>query len=261
MVAGPRIEVVGATVRHGATVALDALSTTVDAGTSVALIGPNGSGKSTLLRLLAGLDEPSAGTVSVTSDGVAIVLQSTPIDRTLPVTVRDVVRMGRFAARGPFGRISSEDRTIVDEAMRRLEVADLAGRAVQDLSGGQRQRALVAQGLAQQAEVLLLDEPVTGLDIASRQVILEVIDSERRAGHIVVMSTHDLDEARRCDRVLLLATGCLADGTPDEVLTETNLRRAFGGRVVPLGDGGVLLDDPHHHHGHGHGHGHAGGRG
>lgn len=259
MVAGPRIEVVDATVHHGSTTALDGLSTTIERGTSVALIGPNGSGKSTLLRLLAGLDEPSSGTVTVEATGVAIVLQSTPIDRTLPMTVRDVVRMGRFAARGPFRRLGADDRAIVEEAMERLEVRDLAARAIQHLSGGQRQRALVAQGLAQRAEVLLLDEPVTGLDIASRQVILDVIDSERRAGHIVVMSTHDLDEARSCDRVLLLATECLADGAPDDVLTETNLRRAFGGRVVPLGDGGVLLDDPHHHHSHGHSH--DGGRG
>src|SRR5690606_19133964 len=116
-----------------------------------------------------------------------------------------------------------------------------------DLSGGQRQRVLVAQGLAQGAELLLLDEPVNGLDTASRARILEVIAQERSAGRTVVLTTHDLADARRADHVVLLAGRVVAQGPPEEVLVPDVLRSAYGGRLLVVGDGRIHLDDPHHH--------------
>ena len=131
--------------------------------------------------------------------------------------------------------------------MERLGIADLAGRQLHDLSGGQRQRVLVAQGVAQDTAVLLLDEPVTGLDVTSRALILDLVDEEVEDGRTVVVTTHNLDEARRCDQVLLLDTTAIAVGPPEEVLTEEHLRRAFGGRFIRVGNQ-FILDDPHHSH-------------
>ena len=238
-------------VRYGERVALSGLDMDVAGPATVAVIGPNGSGKSTLLGAIAGLVEPAAGAVIVDAPSPpALVLQSTDVDRSLPITVRDVAGLARYPKAGLLRRFDSADRRAIAEAMERLAIADLADRQFHELSGGQRQRVLVAQGLAQDCEVLLLDEPITGLDITSRTLILEVIDEQRAAGRLVIMTTHDLDDARRCDTVLLLDTAPVACGPPEDVLSDDHLRRAFGGRFVRMG-GEVLLDDPHHHHDHG----------
>lgn len=236
---------------YGARMALTGASFQLPAGATIALIGPNGSGKSTLLRALAGLLEARSGTLDVpagrTRGAVAIVLQATDVDRSLPVTVREAVTMARYAVRGPFGRLRADDRAAVRSALESMEVADLAGRQIHELSGGQRQRVMVAQGLAQRAELLLLDEPVTGLDIVSRELILAAIEAERAAGTTVVVTTHDLDDARRADLVMLLANRVVAFGPPDEVLTDEPLRAAYGGRVLRVPEGVIVMDDPHHH--------------
>jgi iron complex transport system ATP-binding protein len=237
---------------YGSRAALTTATFDLPAGATVALIGPNGSGKSTLLRALAGLTEPRSGTLVVparrTRGAVALVLQTTDVDRTLPVTVRETVTMARYATRGPFGRLRPGDRAAVRQALARMDVAGLAGRQLHELSGGQRQRVLVAQGLAQQAELLLLDEPVTGLDVLSRELILEAVVAERAAGRTVVVSTHDLDDARRADLVMLLANRVVAFGPPDEVLTDGPLCAAYGGRVLRVPEGVIVMDDPHHDH-------------
>jgi ABC-type Mn2+/Zn2+ transport system ATPase subunit len=240
----------GLTLAYGTRAALVNGTFALPAGASVALIGPNGSGKSTLLRALAGLLPPRAGSLDVPArarrGAVALVLQTTDVDRTLPITVRETVTMARYASRGAFGRLRAADHAAVRDALDRLEVADLAGRQLHELSGGQRQRVLVAQGLAQQAELLLLDEPVTGLDVVSRELILEAVAAETAVGRTVVVSTHDLDDARRADLVLLLANRVVACGPPDEVLIEDLLGAAYGGRVLRLPSGLVVVDDPHH---------------
>ena len=237
----------GLEVRFGDTIALSGLDLDVPRGSSLAVIGPNGSGKSTLLGALAGTVIPSAGSVSVEGRAAALVMQSTDLDRSLPITVLDTVSPARYPSLGLFGRFRDADRRAVDDALARLGVDDLAGRQVHDLSGGQRQRVMVAQGLAQDAPVLLLDEPVTGLDVVSRAVILDVIDEEVAAGRTVLTTTHNFDDARQCDQVLLLNTSPIAVGPPTTVLTEHHLRRAFGGRFIRIGDE-FLLDDPHHTH-------------
>jgi manganese transport system ATP-binding protein len=222
-------------------------------GALVACIGPNGSGKSSLLDAVAGLLRPRSGDLEVLgrppgAAPVAYVFQSTEAPAQLPLTVREVVTMGRYRERGPFRPLDRRGRRLVDEALARVDAADLADRQLRELSGGQRQRALVAQGLAAAAPLLLLDEPMTGLDVVSRARILAVMNAERDRGATVVFSTHDLSEAADADAVVLLAGRVVAVGPPGEVLTEANLLRAYRGRVLDVG-GLRIIDDPHHHGG------------
>ncbi len=234
-------------VDYGAVHAVGDLSIRIPAGSTMAIIGPNGSGKSTLLKAIAGIIEPTRGSVDTHGSEASIVLQSTDVDASVPITVRDTVAIARYPKVGLWRRFGSEDRSAVDRAIRRLDLDDLGRRQIHHLSGGQRQRVFVAQGLAQEAPILMLDEPLTGLDIRSRAIIAEALDAETAAGRTVITTTHNFDDARRCDLVLLLATRFVAYGPPSEVLTEEHLRTAFGGRFVRSGDT-FILDDPHHHH-------------
>lgn len=233
-------------VDYGAVHAIGDLSLDIPTGASVAVIGPNGSGKSTLLKVIAGITQPNSGRADTHGAETAIVLQSTDVDATVPITVRDTVAMARYPRLGLLRRFDAASREAVRSAMDRLEIADLADRQIHHLSGGQRQRAFVAQGLAQDAPILLLDEPLTGLDVRSRSIITDVLDSEHDLGHTVITTTHNFEDAARCDLVLLLATRFVAFGPPDDVFTEDHLRTAFGGRFVKVGET-IVIDDPHHH--------------
>ncbi len=233
-------------VDYGPIHAVGDLTLEIPAGASVAIIGPNGSGKSSLLKVIGDVIDPTSGTCETGGASAAIVLQSTDVDQSVPLTVRDVVAMARFPRLGLLKRPNATDRAAVDSAMERLEISDLANRQIHQLSGGQRQRAFVAQGLAQGAEILLLDEPLTGLDVRSRSIITSVLDDEHAAGRTVITTTHNFDDAGRCELVLLLATSFIAFGPPEEVFTEEHLRTAFGGKFVRVGET-MVLDDPHHH--------------
>ncbi|MFW2382096.1 MAG: metal ABC transporter ATP-binding protein [Acidimicrobiales bacterium] len=243
------------TVAYDGRLALRLSATRFEAGTLVALIGPNGSGKTTLLRLLAGLEKPTAGTLTRSEterSGVAYVGQRHDQHRWMPLTAGEVLKMGRYGARGLVGRLDSADRASISDAAARLGVEDLLSRPFGTLSGGQQQRVLIAKALVQDASCLLLDEPITGLDFTSQEIILEVVGSERDRGRLVMLSTHHLDEAERCDRVLLLATSVIADGPPGQVLRAGPLSEAFGHRVLedPDGNGAIVIDDHGHNHAH-----------
>lgn len=228
-------------------VALAPTTLEVAAGTAVALVGANGSGKTTLLHLIAGLLAATDGNVTV-AGRVALVAQHQQHHPWMPLSVDEVLRMGRFRHWvRPLGRA---DRRAIDRAADRLEVSHLRRRAYGDLSGGQRQRVLVAKAIAAEPDVLLLDEPVTGLDLPSQAVILDVIDEHAAAGGTVVFSTHHLGEARRADRVLLLAGCVLADGAPASVLVPDLLAEAFGGRMVTADGTAIVIDEHGHDHGH-----------
>jgi manganese transport system ATP-binding protein len=256
--AGLAVEGRGITIAYGGRIALRECDVAVPLGAVTALVGPNGSGKSSLLSAIAGLVPLTSGALTVLgrrpgqnglAARVAYVLQSTPANESLPVTVREVVTMARFARRGLFGRLTAADRRIVDEALEQLEVANLADRHLRELSGGQRQRVLVAQGLAQDADLLLLDEPVTGLDLTSRERILTVVEQVRDSGGSVVVATHDLGDAERADHVMLLAGCVIAAGAPAEVITTEHLRRAYGGRPFHDESAGTIAHvDEHLHH-------------
>lgn len=219
-------------------------------GAISSLIGPNGSGKTTLLNAIAGLLTPVGGTLEVhvrepRRRHVAYVLQATGVNEAMPVTVAEVVGMGRYALLGAYRRFGREDRRICEQMMEHLEIDRLSSARLDEISAGERQRVFVAQGLVQEAELILLDEPVTGLDLVSRETILRVIEEERDRGTSIILTTHDLEEASSADHVLVLASRVVAEGGPAQVLNAEALSEAYGVRMVEL-EGGVILDDPHH---------------
>ena len=239
-------------LRYGDLVAVAESSFRIRAGSRVSMIGPNGSGKSTLLAGLAGLHEPSAGEIEVLGTSpsrarrrVALVPQSTNVSDVLPVTVREVVMMGRYPSLGFTSRFGSEDRRSVDAAIQCLQLEGLVHHHLGELSGGQRQRVFVAQGLAQDRDILLLDEPTTALDLVSTQIVESVITDERASGRTVVITTHSLSEAALSDHVILLAGRVVAEGPPESVLTPDILSEAYATRIVDL-EGSLLVDDPAH---------------
>ncbi|MFC4127044.1 zinc ABC transporter ATP-binding protein AztA [Nocardia rhizosphaerae] len=198
------------TAGYGSTPVLSEVSATIPRGRITALVGPNGSGKSTLLGVLAGTLRAQSGTVHRTTAGrPAFVVQHTAIPVTLPITVGETVAMGRWAHRGPWRRLTRADRAITHDCLCRLDLADLATRRLDTLSGGQRQRTLLAQALAQESDLLLLDEPATGLDAASQSAIATVLSEAAAAGVTVVQATHDPVEAARADQRLRLGDGRL----------------------------------------------------
>lgn len=238
-------------VRYGDLVALDRTTTAFAPASSVALVGANGSGKSTVLRLLAGLLDPTVGTIERAPDVEAsFIAQQHGHHSWMPLPVDEVLRMGCYRRRGLLGRVTGADRAEIRTVAERLEIGDLVSRSFGELSGGQRQRVLVAQALIGAPGLLLLDEPITGLDLPSQETILRIVDEEVARGACVVFSTHHLEEAKRASRVMLLAGCVIADGSADDVLVPEKLALAFGGRLLQIGDA-VLVDD----HGHGHDHG------
>ncbi len=241
----------GVTMIYGDRVAFRASDLSIPEGAITAVIGPNGSGKSTLLNAIAGLTPLADGSLEVLGtdpvgarDRTSYVLQATKVNDRLPVTVREVVTMSRYVDRGAFGFIRKTDRAIVDDAMARLDLIRLSHRHLGELSGGERQRVFVAQGLAQQADLLLLDEPLNALDLVSRDLIIAAIEDEPSRGNTVVATTHSLEEAARADHVLLLSSEVVAEGSPADVLTSANLSKAYGLEIAD--EGTPLVDDSAH---------------
>lgn len=253
-------------VRRDSRVAIDRSSFTIPLGAITAIIGPNGSGKSTLLHAISGLLPVSDGELTVLgrspsaknmrTSGVSYVLQHTDITAGTPLTVREAVGMARYPGLGLLRRPSREDRDRIERAMRLLEIADLADRHLTELSGGQRQRVYVAQGVAQDHDILLLDEPLTGLDLVSAKTIDHIIHDEPQHGCAVVLTTHDLEEAAAADHVLLTCGRVLASGAPADVLTSANLAEAYGlGALHRVDERTPLLPTEHHDGSHDHGSG------
>lgn len=242
---------------YDARIAIAASSFTIPRVGLTAIIGPNGSGKSTLLSAIAGLIEPLSGHIKVfdaapsrSQRKVSYVLQSTPVPQVTPITVREVVSLGRYPTLGMFRPFRKADRHAVTQALETMAIQDLAGRHMHELSGGQRQRVLIAQGLAQPHDLLLLDEPLTGLDFTSAATIDRVVHEQSSNGGSVVLTTHDLDEARAADWVVLVSGRVVAFGPPELVCSRQNLESAYG--LGSLHEWQGFLDDPHDSHGHEH---------
>ena len=255
------VEVTDLTVQFDQVTALEGVTHTFEPGTATAVMGVNGSGKTTMLECLAGLQKPTSGGIRGMPGNLAYVCQHLPAC-WMPITAGEVLAMGRYRERGLLGRLRGGDRDAMRKAGEQLDVNQFSKRSFGELSGGQQQRVRIAQVLAGDPDVIMLDEPLTGLDIPSQERILDVIDDYASRGSIVIITTHHLDEARHCDSVMLMANRLVAAGPPDEMLTEQQLREAFGDRL--LGDHAghdhdqsmmVLDDHGHHSHGH-HGHGH-----
>lgn len=239
-------------VSYGDRAALGESTFEIPGQSVTAVIGPNGSGKSTLLNLITGLTRAAGGTIRVAPGPhggplrMSYVLQATKVNEALLITVREVVTMARYATAGARGRLRRRDRDAVAAALERMGLAALAGNQLHELSSGQRQRVFVAQGLAQEHDVLVLDEPMTGLDLPSAQAIDDVIHAEQERGATVVMATHDLAEAMAADHVILLANRVVAWGPPAEVLTADHLAAAYGASLLHLEGGRIFIDDPAH---------------
>ena len=242
-------------VEYGPTVALDGVSFSVENGSLSGIIGPNGGGKSTLLKTIVGLVKPNRGQVLV--DGrpshrmrrtIGFVPQLEQVDWHFPVNVWDVVMMGLTPARGLFRSHSKANREAAADALETVDLSDLRRRGIGELSGGQRRRVLLARAIASEPSLLLLDEPMMGLDPTAQHRFLDIIDRLREGGTTVVMCTHNLTcVSTRASDVAVINTQLIAYGTPDEVLRESVLADAFGHQLVVHSSGGTLAL---HHHDH-----------
>jgi manganese/iron transport system ATP-binding protein len=224
----------------------------VEAGARVAVVGPNGAGKSTLFKVIAGTLKADKGTIRVFGHDpdrhicIAYVPQRNQIDWSFPVTVEDVVMMGRVGKIGLFHRPKKDDWRTVHESLERVNAAHLKDKQIGELSGGQQQRIFIARALAQEAELLLMDEPFTGLDAPSQETIFEVVARLHAAGVTLMVATHDLNLARETfEQVMLLNRRLVAFGAPDEALAPEQLMRAYGGHmhVIAGEEGAMLLTD------------------
>lgn len=237
-IAPAEILVSGVSVRYREIVALDDVHLAVAPGRVTALIGMNGSGKSTLFKSITGMVRPTSGTVTIGGQPpatarrrglVGYVPQSEDIDATFPVSVRDVVMMGRYGHLGITRRPRAADHAAVDAALARVELSDLGERQIGELSGGQRKRAFVARGIAQDARVLLLDEPFAGVDKKSEATIVRLLRELAADGRTVLVSTHDLHALPTlADEAVLLLRRVVFQGPVAEALRPELLGRAFG---------------------------------
>lgn len=249
---GIRIETHDLSVHFEDRSALDAINITLAPGEIVALVGPNGAGKSTLMRVLAGILAPSHGRVLI--DGreshgpnpcIIYVPQRSAVDWTFPIDVTGVVLLARRSARSRLLPYGNDDRSAALKALAAVDMDDYASVQISRLSGGQQQRVFLARALLQNGDVYLLDEPFTGVDIPTQEIVVGVLHELAARGKTIVYATHDLYQAfKSSDRVILLNRSVVADGPPNTVATEENLRATFGGRssifdLLDLGHGAL----------------------
>lgn len=252
----PAIEVLGITVRYGRTLALDRVTVLVQPGRICALIGTNGSGKSSLFKAIMDIVKPDDGIIRLAGGKpagvrraglVGYVPQSEDVDWSFPLRVRDVVMMGRYGLMDFARRPSTTDVLAVDQALTRVELIDKADRQIGQLSGGERKRAFVARGLAQDASILLLDEPFAGVDKRSEVTISAVLRELADTGRTVLVSTHDLGALYGlADEAVLLMNRVIVHDRPEVVLQPHYLAEAFGLRMRRVDDpipGGPLAGE------------------
>ncbi|MEA2155216.1 MAG: hypothetical protein QOE11_1356 [Solirubrobacteraceae bacterium] len=227
--------------------ALRGVTFSASAGQAIAVLGPNGGGKTTLFRALLGELPVVAGTMSYSS-APAYVPQTERSRLDFPVSALDVALMGAYARTPWFRRIGAADRELARAALVRVGLGDRARDRFGALSGGQRQRVLVARALVQDAPLLLLDEPFAGVDHASEEAIMGILDELRGEGRVLLIATHDIDQARRWDRVLCLRGEQIAYGPPATALSTGVLEATYGAEIVVLDGGERAVAVQHHHH-------------
>jgi manganese/iron transport system ATP-binding protein len=246
----PILDVQHISVRYDGRFALEDINFHLHEGERIAVVGPNGAGKSTLFKVISGVLPPTSGEVNIFGSRprghicIAYIPQRSQVDWNFPVNVADVVMMGRSAKLGPLNWPHKRDWEYVNHALETVELSNLAHRQISQLSGGQQQRMFIARALAQEAELMLMDEPLTGLDTPSQEGLLDLLDTLKNQKVTVMVATHDLDQAaRHFDRILLLNHHIVAFGNPDEVLQTENLLSAYGGRLKVNKEGSMLVDD------------------
>ncbi len=244
----PILEVTNVTVNFPGHTALKDVCFHLHVGERVAVVGPNGAGKSTLFKVIAGVLPATTGEVKVfgSSSGehvcIAYIPQRSQIDWHFPVSVEDVVMMGRAAKMKPFLPPDRHHREIVRHALTTVDMQDLASRQISQLSGGQQQRMFIARALAQEAELMLMDEPLTGLDDPAQESLLNLMKKLQAENVTIMAATHDLDQAAQYfDRIMLLNHQLIRFGASNEVLSPENLKIAYGGRLRFLEDKSAVL--------------------
>lgn len=240
------------TYRNGHTALLNA-SFEIPKGTITALVGVNGAGKSTLFKAIMGFVPVARGEIKLLGKDVkqalrenlvAYVPQSEEVDWAFPVLVEDVVMMGRFGHMGFLRRPKKSDHDAVDEALLRVNMQDFRHRQIGELSGGQRKRVFLARSIAQQGQIILLDEPFTGVDVKTEEQIITLLRELKEEGRVMLVSTHNLGSVPEfCDRTVLVKGTVLAYGPTETTFTRDNLERAFGGVLRHFTLGGDELHD------------------
>jgi ABC-type Mn2+/Zn2+ transport system ATPase subunit len=244
----PLIKAAGLAAGYDGRPAISAVSFSLHGGERMALLGPNGGGKTTLMRALLGELPPLAGELQVRAR-CATVPQTERSQLDYPVSALDVATMGALSRLPWWRRPGRRERTTALAALRRVGLGDLAEETFGELSGGQRQRVLIARSLVQEARILLLDEPFSGLDRPSSEGLEALIGELTGEGRAVMVATHDLEQARRSDSVLCLNGGQIAAGPPQKALTLEVLEATYGGTIVELpGSQTRAILPPHHHH-------------
>jgi ABC-type Mn2+/Zn2+ transport system ATPase subunit len=230
------IEVTDLSVYYRNTLALDQVSVSINAGKITGIIGPNGSGKSTFLKSILGIIPAKSGTVTFFGSSleqyrskIAYVPQRESIDWDFPITVEEVVAMGRIRPKKWWSRTTLADKELVKETLKKVQLSEFSTRQIGQLSGGQQQRVFLARALAQEAELIIMDEPFVGIDMASQESILAIVQKLRDSGKTVVIVHHDLSVvARYFDDVVLLNKQLVANGPIDEILQSENIEKAYG---------------------------------
>ncbi len=246
-----RLEIENITVAYNGHPALRDLTFQVPHGGQVAVVGPNGAGKSTLFKVIVGLLPLRSGRILIHrlplghhKDCVAYVPQREEVDWRFPVTVEDVVMMGRFGKQGWLRRPDEVDQQAVLHSLEAMDIAPLAHHSIGELSGGQQQRVFLARALAQEPHILLMDEPFTGVDVATQEATLALLGQLKRQNVTTLVSTHDLTlAAQRFERILLINHTLIAYGPVESVFTPENIRLAFGGKALFMGEGAVIFDE------------------
>jgi len=262
--ATPALSFDNVSVAYSDRIVLAHVSLDIAAGEFVGIVGPNGAGKSTLLNAVLGIAPHVRGNICVHGNAcnadararVAYMPQRESVDWTFPITVEGVVMMGRQRRIGWFKRPGPRDFEVVDWALRQVEMQDRRHAPIGALSGGQQQRVFLARALAEEGDVLMLDEPMTGVDAPTQETILRLLQAMQKRGQTVLMTTHDLGVARMfCSQLMFLHHTLIAYGPPAEVFNTDILQRTYGGHVMRLNadeaieDALMLLkDDTHHHH-------------
>ena len=246
----PILDVHKVSARYNGHLALEDITFHLHAGERVAVVGPNGAGKSTLFKVVAGVLQPASGEVNIYGSVphrhvcIAYIPQRSQVDWNFPVNVADVVMMGRIAKLGPLGWPRKHDWEFVHHALETVLLNDLSKRQISQLSGGQQQRMFIARALAQEAELMLMDEPLTGLDLPSQDSILSLFDTLQQQDVTVMVATHDLDQAaQHFDRIMLLNKRLIGFGSAQDILQPEKLLQAYGARFQTGIQGGVFYDD------------------